>query len=201
MARNKLILADEKSVAEQFMPDDLTWEDQDATYIPGYSEAVKANDLSMSRTVSNKEKERYYKRWGTGPRKLPFEFVYLRMTNAAGGASHSAAIDRMAYQQAGYKICTKDDYLALQDQYPEILKGTPWEAGSAILEPDNTIRRLDSALFVVMTDNPRYLAWQRRRAEENARFHAMAPVPSGPGGYSETEEAGQFEGATLERGF
>lgn len=197
---NRLILSDDTPAVEKMQPgEDYEWTDHDSSYIPGYSEVVKANDLDMSKRIPQSEKEKYFKRFGTGPRKLPFEFVYLRMTNAAGGKSHSAAVDRMVYQQAGYSICTKDDYMELMEQYPEILKGTPWEAGSAILEADGTIRRLDSALFVVMTDNPRYKAWQRRRAEENARFSAQRPTPGGPGGYATVEESGQFEGSSVER--
>ena len=198
---NRLILADDsKTAAEQFQPDEFEWQDNDSSYIPGYSEVIKANDINTSNRLSDSEKEKYFKRFGTGPKKLPFQFVYLRMTNAAGGESHSAAVDRMVYRQAGYNICTKDDFEQLMEQYPEILKGTPWEAGSAILEADGTIRRLDSALFVVMTDNPRFRAWQRRRAEQNARFSAQRPQPEGPGGYATVEEEGQFEGSAIERG-
>jgi hypothetical protein len=199
MAKKPLILADDTpSVMKRPYNDEHLWEDHDSSYIPGYAEVVKANDLDTSITLSAKDKEPYFKRWGTGPRKLPFMFVFLRMTNAAGGVSHSAAIDRMAYQQAGFNICTKDDYLALMEQYPEILTGTPWEAGSAVLEPDGTIRRLDSALFVVMTDNPRYIAWQRRRAEDLARTEDP-DTPVGPGGYALSEARGQFEGSAIER--
>ena len=194
MAKKPLVLADDTPVDQRFQAEQYTWEEQDASYIPGYSEIVKANDIATSERLSTEQKERYYQRWSTGPRRLPFEFVYLRMTNAAGGVSHSAAVDRMVYNQAGYTICKKDDFLALKDRFPEILLGTPWDNGSATLEPDGTIRRLDSALFVVMTDNPRYLAWQRRRAEENTRAESGIAAPVGPGGYVTTEDAGQFEG-------
>lgn len=194
MANKPLILADDTPIEQRFQAEGYTWEEQDATYIPGYSEIIKANDLDTSERLSTEQKESYFKRWGTGPRKLPFEFVYLRMTNAAGGVSHSAAVDRMVYNQAGYTICKKDDFLALQERFPDILLGTPWENGSATLEPDGTVRRLDSALFVVMTDNPRYQAWLRRRAEENTRADSAIALPVGPGGFARTEAAGQFEG-------
>lgn len=199
MAKKPLILADEHTPDERFLESDTyVFEEHDSSYIPGYSEVVKANDLSTSRRMTSDEKDRYYERWGTGPRRLPIQFVWLRVSNAAGGASHSAAIDRMTYTQAGFTMCRKEDFESLMDQYPDLLRGRPWEEGSAVLEADGTIRRLDSALFVALTDDPRYKAWQRRRAEEKARFEIPAE-PTGPLGYSTEENRGSFEADVIER--
>lgn len=198
MAKKPLILADDTPAVERTRQDDYIWEEHDSSYIPGYAEHVKANDIASSRRLTQEEKDKYYQRWNAGPKELPVNFVWLRISNAAGGVSHSAAVDRMVYTQAGYRICRKDDFTELMEKYPGIIWDTPWDRGSASLEADGTIRRLDSALFVVMTDDPRYVAWQRRRAEDKARYDMVAQ-PSGPEGWTAEEERGNFEADVIER--
>lgn len=154
--------ADKRAVELKYVREEF-----DKFYIPGYSEVVKANDLSKNRAQiidqAGQTKQDYYQRWGTGPRDLPFEFVWVRVTDPAGRTTGTnIGIDRFHYTEKGYRPCTVQDFERLKEKLPTL--DFPPAAEKA---EDGTIRIQDSALFVVDTNDRRFLLAQRDLAEAN----------------------------------
>lgn len=137
-----------------------------ADYIPGYSEAVMANDLEKSLSISTGVKEKYYKRdFGTGPRILPVEFKWVRVLGPTGEASASANEDTFQYTKLGYQPVIVRSVEDWNKQFGEYGFGFP---PAAQISPDGMIRRRDAALFYVDRETADRL--EDERMEENARF-------------------------------
>jgi hypothetical protein len=167
MAKKPVLFDINKSDLEQsYETQPLVIENMDSSWIPGYSETVKANDLSQSKMLTEADKAVYYKRFGSGPRKMKFEFLWVRVTSPNGGVSYRADADKMNWTQRGYRpviVDPKDPLTVLRNL------GVTEVPPAAHVEPDGTIRRLDDALFYVATEDPRYVAFKANEAEENRR--------------------------------
>lgn len=155
-----------------------------ADYIPGYSEIVFANDLSLSDKLTDAEKEEYYKKeFGVGPNVLPYEFKWVRVSGPHGQPSDSAREDTFNYRRMGYKPVTVEAEADFKAQFGF---GFP---PVAHIGADGMIRHRDSALFYVDRETADRL--ERERIEANRRFLG-ANQPDGksniPRPYSLTDE-------------
>lgn len=153
----------DQQIASETNP--LVIEHMDPAWVPGYSEVVKANDLSQSKILSDADKAVYYRRFGSGPKKLKYEFAWLRMVGPSGTVSYRADADRMQWSARGWRPVIVD--LADPMKYLSTL-GITAVPPAAHVEPDGTIRRLDDALFYVDTEDPRYVAAKLQEAAEKA---------------------------------
>lgn len=145
----------------------------DPSRIGGYSEIVMANDLDKADPYEFKKahetgkriktKEDAFRAVGSGPKLLPVEFRWLRVTGPGGAYSASATAEIDAYTvDQGFIPCTKDRFDTLAANYGYTLEGNAWVA------EDGTIRRgYDVALFYRPGEVAR--AWEKALAEETAK--------------------------------
>lgn len=135
-------------------------------YIPGYSEAVMANDLSTSEIISQDVKDKYNRRdFGTGPSTLPFEFKWVRVTGPKGEMSHSADEDAYQYKMQGYLPVIVE---STEDFTERFGFGFP-PAGR--LGEDGMIRHRDVALFYVDRQTADRLEAERMEANRRLLGH------------------------------
>lgn len=134
-----------------------------ADYIPGYSEIVFANDLSITDQLTESEKQEYYdKEFGVGPNVLPYEFKWVRVSGPHGQLTDSAREDTFNYKRMGYQpiiVQTEEDFKAqFGFGFPPV----------AHIGADGMVRHRDSALFYVDRETADRL--ERERLEANKRF-------------------------------
>lgn len=135
-------------------------------YIPGYSEAVMANDLSTSEIISQDVKDKYNRRdFGTGPSTLPFEFKWVRVTGPKGEMSHSADEDAYQYKMQGYHPVIVESTADFTERFGF---GFP-PAGR--LGEDGMIRHRDVALFYVDRQTADRLEAERMEANRRLLGH------------------------------
>ena len=135
------------------MADAFLWEERTPDYVPGHAELVMANEISANRRLSTEEKEKHFQRLGTRGGPLPAELGWVRILGVNGGYSASASIDAAEWKRKGYKPAREED-----------LKRLGWKLPPAAhVEPDGTIRREDTALWIVDGDLARL--HERRRLE------------------------------------
>lgn len=136
------------------------FEERDPSYVPGHGEIVMANDIAKGHLPEH-EKRRYYERFGTGPKALPMDLAWVRVSGVDGNRSYNADISAADWRRKGYRPATLDD-----------LKKQGWEVPpTAHVEADGTIRREDVALWIV--DGDRARALEAYQARVNAEFHAI----------------------------
>lgn len=177
MPTKPLLWSDDRSALERFDPNKVR--DLDPSRIPGYSEIVKANDISKADDLEFREahrenvggirtKEDAYKAIGAAPRKLRYEFKWLVVSGPSGGAIPYALRGQMdKYRQQGFEPVTidagKDPEVAFREVFPEC--GFP---PNAHVEADGTIRRgYDLALYVRNGEVAR--RWEAYEAEQVAK--------------------------------
>jgi hypothetical protein len=142
----------------------------DSSYIPGYSEIVKANEIAASNDLEfaqahkdavsgARTKDDWYKIIGARPQKLPVYFKWLRVTSVSGDRSYNADVEVAQHQRRGWRLATDDD-----------LGSHGWGLPPAgILGADRYIRRLDTALFVIDAAlEDRYQAALRKTPDDEA---------------------------------
>lgn len=144
--------------------DPTGYEVEDASWIPGYSEIVRANEIAkaddfvwaVQHEKTGITKKQIYEVIGAQPQELPVEFAWLRVMGLDGGNSANADRERASYTKRGWRIVTVDD-----------LKN--WGLG---LPPQahvsgGMIRRDDVALFVVDGRRERsFREWEARQLAE-----------------------------------
>lgn len=123
------------------------FEQMDTSYIPGYTETVKANDIAATddgtwyeqHKATGLKKEDVYKQIGANPRELPVRFMWLRVmdTNGIeGGAEVTKGL--YDYKRRGYRPAVEAD-----------LTGNGFGFPPAAYKVGEAIRRDDLQLFVV----------------------------------------------------
>jgi hypothetical protein len=134
--------------------------------IEGYSEIIKANDIAKADDLTFREqnmgrtKEDLYKQIGAAPRKLKYEFAWLPVSGAAGGAISQAASQQLDWYMTreGFRLAS------LEEVQAEGFRIGP----SAHVAADGTIRRgPDVALYLRSGEVAR--KWERYRAEKAAQ--------------------------------
>lgn len=147
----------------------------DPGWIPGYSEQVRANEISrIDPTLENfttdrrmktadgvQLREHYLGRYGQ-PKPLPIRLKWVRVVGMDGSENQNVRTDMIRYRADGYRIITESELQALG-------YGTP---PAATVAADGTIRRGDVALMAV--DAERALANDARKARENAEREEAA---------------------------
>lgn len=135
-------------------------------YIPGYSEAIMANDLSQSAIITSDVKAKYYRRdFGTGPAELPYEFKWVRVTGPKGEMSHSADEDAYHYTKQGFNPVVVESEEDFTDRFGF---GFP---PAARIGPDGMIRHRDVALFYVDRQTADRLEAERMEANRRLLGH------------------------------
>ena len=153
--------------------------ENDAGYIPGYSEQVRANEIAKidptienfttSRHIKTKEglnlRDHYLKKYGD-PRPLPVRFKWVRVEDMRGDeGAPNVRKDLLPYLKDGYKIATQDDLNAHSYGMPP----------AANVAADGTIRRGDVALMVVDAEGAARA--DARKARENAERENGSAYP------------------------
>lgn len=175
MIEEPLLWGDESNEVEKFDSErDLVEGGFDTSYIGGYSELQKAKDIAKAdeATLSESIKRKYYKRFGTEPYKSKYEFAWPRVSSPSGDDSHTANRDLIAWYQQGYTPVTVNPEQTLDKQKAEFRKKYGYDfPRAARVAPDGTIRRLDTALFVV--DGERARRNEARQRAKNEKFHGI----------------------------
>lgn len=156
--------------------------ENDAGYIPGYSEQVRANEIAnIDPTVENfttskhikinglNLRDHYIKMYGT-PKPLPVRFKWVRVEDQHGDDNTpNIRNDLLPYMKDGYKFVKTEDMEALSKEYGY---GMP---PAGVVAPDGTIRRGDVALVVVDAEGAARA--DARKARENAEREAGSGYP------------------------
>lgn len=190
--------SDTRSAVERFDPNKVM--DNDPSRIPGYSEIVRANDVSQADDLIFREahrehkggirtKEDAYASIGAKPRKLDVEFKWLPVSGVAGGSIPYALRGQVdKYRQMGFEIVRidagKDPEVAFREIFPTY--GFP-PAGN--VEADGTIRRgPDTALYVRNGEVARrWTQYEQNQALERENAYRQNRLTAADG--SETAEA------------
>lgn len=136
------------------------YEERDPSYVPGHGEIVMANDIAKG-DLPESEKQKYYARFGASPQQLPADLCWVRTTGINGARSYTADVSAAEYRRLGYRPCKVEDLESLGWGIPP----------TAHVEADGTIRREDTALWII--DGARARALEQYRARVNAEFHAV----------------------------
>ena len=147
--------------------DDFAWENFTPSWVPGFDEFQKANEIAACRTMSRSAKERIYSQLGAGPKKLAIFPKWVRVTSPDGGRSYNANIDLTSWRRLGYRPATVEILEAAGMRLPD----------TAYVDADGTIRCEDTALWYV--DAERHERNRRERARFNAEFHAFKDIETG----------------------
>lgn len=160
MARKPLIFpTTETDSIRETMNSPFLYEIGDPSYIPGYGDTIRANDIQNGR-LSREEKETLYQQVGAAPGVLPVDFKWVRVSAPGGGQSYSADVDAAEYRRRGYRPCKVADFARLTELY-----GYQLPPAARIAE-DGSIRREDTELFFVDGDRARaYDAWIAQQNE------------------------------------
>ncbi len=154
--------------------------DNDPSYIPGYAERVRANEIASNPNLSTAAREAALRSIGATPGPLPLETMWIRISGVNGERSANADISAAEYKRRGYRLATVDDLKVLSDGVVP---------PAAHIDADGTIRREDVALFVI--DAKRAQALERERLEWNKNYHTMQNSEGRSGGVviTSTEES------------
>lgn len=189
MAKGKpVILNDYRSQSEEafeFNPEAfMAGQNIDSTYIPGYSEIVKANDIEKADDLQFQvqhqktgiTKQKLYKLVGADPRPLPFVFRWLRATGVDGTVNSNVARDLLEYtrkERGGYRIVN------WFDDEEKLFKPNGWgfPPAARLDRTDGTIRLDDLALYVV--DGRAERAWENWVAEHTRDMESNPGSPDG----------------------
>lgn len=157
---------------------------RDPSWVPGYSNKVKANDLSKSEELSRTDKEDYYQRFGTAPEnEMPYQFKWVRYSGPNGGNSNTANQNVATYKQKGYRFVTEDMVGQIQAKMPD------FEIPPAASPDENGIvSRMDTALMVVDGERARALKQERQRKADRQSHAADSEA--------DVLEEGQFQAAS-----
>lgn len=146
------------------------YEVDDTSWIPGYSEIVRANEIAaaddLTWNIQHREtgitKRQMYEVIGAQPRELPVEFRWLRVVGINGGNSPNADKERAAFTKRGYRTVTRAEL----ERWGLGLPPHAFEDGSGM------IRRDDVALFVV--DGRRERAFKQWEAAQIAEIEGQS---------------------------
>lgn len=164
MAKKPLLFGVQTNDSEvKHFADEYAYENFDPSYVPGYGEQQKANDIATSQQLTTAQKAAYYQRYGKQPGQMPAELMWVRVSGVNGAHSTNAAITATEYRRKGYRQATVAD-----------LEKHGWGMPpTAHVEADGSIRREDVALWIVDGERARYNAAEQ--AAINAEFHALKP--------------------------
>lgn len=137
-------------------------ENFDYSYVPGYSEQRRLNELAVR----------------DGHKATPMDKLYWARVSRTDGSDVDYR-DAVTVSRLGYRACTIDD-----------LKERGWGMPpAAVVAPDGTIRREDTALAIV--DSDRAKKNQVRQDRINAEFEGRNEAPDLPDGESRLEKQGK----------
>lgn len=175
-----LVFGDESPVEKYSNPDpDHAYLQPDR--IGGYSERVRANDIAKAQYpvagvqggLTPAQKEAYYQKLGAAPGDLPFQFRWLRVSNAAGGNSYNADVEMMRARHEGWELVN----VKTKNEFKEKFGFDFPDTGNIM--PDGTIRRMDVALAYVDGDRARELeAAQDAKRKQDLEFERGGGVVS-----------------------
>lgn len=152
MAKKPILFGDTRTEteisADRFQP---IWEESfDPSYIPGYSEKVRANDIARADELffrqqhsgakpGARKQEDWYRKIGAEPGELPVEFKGIRVEGPNGGPSHTANWQSAyAMEYEGFRPVTRTELEAMGYGMPPA-----WREDEA-----GYIRRYDLQLMV-----------------------------------------------------
>lgn len=162
------------------------YEIDDASWIPGYSEIVRANEIAAADDhVWNTQhyetgitKKQMYQVIGADPRPLPVVFRWLRVVGINGGNSPNADRDRRPFTDRGYRPVRKEDLEQWGIGFPP----------TAHVDASGMIRRDDVALFVVDGRREKsFRDWERQQIAEAEATSQRAGKDTGVAITSEAE--------------
>lgn len=123
----------------------------DSSYIPGYSEIVKANEIHAAddyefhqahrNAVSGaRSKEDWYRIIGARPQPLEVYFNWFRVASVNGTNSYTADLEVANHTRRGWRLAKLED---------DLLRRGYGKPPAAQIDASGAIRRLDMALFVI----------------------------------------------------
>ena len=155
-------------------------------YIPGYTERVMANDMSLAQKLpsgagmSEETKRQYYKRFGFEPAPLPCHIVSVRVVGGDLGESFNANVQLQVWRDKGYRPLLKKDF----EEGGICQRHGIGEPPAATLTPQKTYRRWDSEFWIVdgkrHQENEAIAQAERDAAEESTGMpEVLGYDPSG----------------------
>lgn len=184
------LFSDNRSDLERFNPKQWYAGDADASEIPGYAEAVRANDLAKADPLWFREQngkfdqEHFYRQVGARPAQLPVEFMWLRISNPNG--THSATADRtLAHytQREGFRPVHASEF-GSDGRFTELGYSMP-PTGRA--SEDGLIRRgPDTALYV--RDGEVARMWEQHKNEKALEEASLGDTLEGAPAFESREK-------------
>jgi hypothetical protein len=176
MSDKPLLFESEDLLGEDVIEELSLYGSPDPSYIPGYSEIIRARDIAKGETYINAkgqrigltetEKEVEYRKIGAGPVETPYEFTWQAVSGPGNEPNPHVGRARMFAEMEGWKLITvksKQDFI---EKFGENIANFGWPP-AADLDADGTIRRGDVALAFV--DNRRAKAIERAKNLERER--------------------------------
>lgn len=156
---------EETETDRDFMADMRISEEFDPSYIPGYSEIAKANDLAAS-NAADSVKRHYYKQIGAAPRELPYQMAWVRVRGVDGERSPNADVGASEWRRRGYRPLPAAELQPGGSLYEHFGWRMP---PAAHVSADGTICREDTQLWAI--DGARANALEQARLAYTKEFH------------------------------
>lgn len=168
MAKKPTLWGDATTSNERaHLADGFAYEHMTPSWVPGYDEFIKANEIEGNRTLSRTMKDKLLRDLGARPKKLAIHPTWVRVSAPDGGRSYNASVDLGSWRRLGYRPATLEVLETAGMSLPP----------TAYVDADGTIRREDTALWYV--DAERHAANEAAQARFNADFHALKPAETG----------------------